>query len=262
MRGGFAARGGLALFVGAGRPGAKVPLVRQETDSLVRSVVDRLPRLAGHSPPHTHLHTEPRAAEERHRADRREVRVAEERHVRALLRVQLAGVMVQRGNEVLTADTGTWNTAAQTWTLTGAWVVRSGGAPEPVPGLVTLPQKDTLAPPRPEADQLSSARLRADLTDPELQGAERRTLEHQLASRTADSFTAVIFALAAGLLGLLMPNRAWAFAAVLLVIVVYYVPWTMGPQLAAGGALSPALVAWLPNLIFIVLAAALAWRLR
>ncbi|WP_261663371.1 LptF/LptG family permease [Deinococcus sp. Marseille-Q6407] len=174
----------------------------------------------------------------------------------------LNGVMVQRGNEVITADSGVWNTAAQTWTLTDPWVTRPGGVPQQTSGPLTLAEKDTLAPPRPEADQLSSAQLRADLTDPELQGAERRTLEHQLASRTADSFTAVIFALAAGLLGLLMPNRAWAFAAVLLVIVVYYVPWTLGPQLAAGGALSPALVAWLPNLIFIVLAAALAWRLR
>ncbi|GHG07891.1 permease [Deinococcus piscis] len=174
----------------------------------------------------------------------------------------LAGVMVQRGDEVITADSGTWNTADQTWTLTDAWVTRPGEAPQPSAEPLTFAQTDTLAPPRPEANQLSSAQLRADLGDPTLQGAERRTLEHQLAGRTADSFTAMIFALAAGLLGLLMPNRAWAFAAVLLVIVVYYVPWTLGPQLAAGGALTPALVAWLPNLIFLVLAAALAWRLR
>ena len=127
---------------------------------------------------------------------------------------------------------------------------------------LTLAQKDTLAPPRPEADKLSSDAIRAELASPDLAGAERRTLEYQLAGRTADSFTAMIFALAAGLLGLLMPNRAWAFAAVLLVIVVYYVPWTLGPQLAASGALTPALVAWLPNLIFVLLAAVLAWRLK
>ncbi|MFC6616747.1 LptF/LptG family permease [Deinococcus radiophilus] len=174
----------------------------------------------------------------------------------------LSGVMVQRGDEVITADSGSWNTATQTWTLNDAWVTRPGQPPEFSAKLMTFDQKDTLAPPRPEADQLSNAQLRTELASPTLEGAERRTLEHQLAGRTADSFTAMIFALAAGLLGLLMPGRAWAFAAVLLVIVVYYVPWTLGPQLAAGGALTPALVAWLPNLIFIALAAVLAWRLR
>lgn len=174
----------------------------------------------------------------------------------------LQGVMVQRGDEVITADAGIWNTQAQTWTLTDAWTAKGDALPRQSVEPLTFAQKDTLAPPPPDADKLSSAQIREQLHRPDLPSSERRTLEHQLAGRTADSFTAVIFALAAGLLGLLLPNRAWAFAAVLMVVVMYYVPWALGPQLAAQGALTPALIAWLPNLIFIVLALILVWRLR
>ena len=72
----------------------------------------------------------------------------------------------------------------------------------------------------------------------------------------------MVFALAAGMLGLLIRNRAAAFAAVLVFIVCFYILWTTMPGLAGAGALNPTLAAWVPNLAFLLLAGGLAWRLR
>ena len=43
---------------------------------------------------------------------------------------------------------------------------------------------------------------------------------------------------------------------------LFYVLWIMAPQFARVGALPPVLAAWLPNLVFLAVAAVLAWRLR
>ena len=66
----------------------------------------------------------------------------------------------------------------------------------------------------------------------------------------------------AGALGLLIRNRAAAFAAVVVFIVAFYALWITVPNLAKAGAFEPTLAAWLPNLAFLLLAGVLAWRLR
>ncbi|MFC6591751.1 LptF/LptG family permease [Deinococcus lacus] len=174
----------------------------------------------------------------------------------------LSGVMVQRGQEVITASSGYWDTAQKTWTLLDPWVTRTGAAPQLQPGPLTLPQGDTLAPSPPDADKVTTPELQRQLAAGSLEGSAERDARFQLAARAASGVTPVIFALAAGILGLLLRNRAAAFAGVLLFVLLYYVPWTMAPQMAHVGALSPVLAAWLPNLIFVLLAALLAWRLR
>ncbi|OOV14458.1 LptF/LptG family permease [Deinococcus sp. LM3] len=175
---------------------------------------------------------------------------------------QLQGVMVQRGQETLTASLGSWDTQNRTWTLTTPWITRPGQPPRQSAGSVTVPQTDSLREPPGNAEQAPTADLRARAADPALLPADRRAAAFQLARRVADPLTAVVFALAAGALGLLLRNRAAAFAAVLLFIVTFYVLWSTVPGLATAGALNPALAAWLPNLTFMLLAAALAWRLR
>lgn len=71
-----------------------------------------------------------------------------------------------------------------------------------------------------------------------------------------------MFAFAAGVLGLLLRNRAVSFAATVVFIATFYVLWISLPPLARVGALAPALAAWLPNLAFLTVAGVLAWRLR
>ena len=57
-------------------------------------------------------------------------------------------------------------------------------------------------------------------------------------------------------------RSAAAFGAVLVFLVGFYAVWTTMPGLARAGAVQPDLAAWTPNLVFLILAAALAWRLR
>lgn len=175
---------------------------------------------------------------------------------------QLEGVLVQRGDETITASSGTWDTARRTWTLPQAWITRPGQDPRPRATPLVLAQTDTLEPPRPAADQVSTPQLRARLAAGRGSPEEQRVDRHQLAARFADPATPLVFALAAGVLGLLLRSRAAAFAAVVVFVGLFYVLWVTAPQLARAGALPPALAAWLPNVVFILLTAALAWRLR
>lgn len=175
---------------------------------------------------------------------------------------QLQGVMVQRGGETITASVGSWDTARKIWTLQGAWIVRPGANPRQLATPLVLPQGDTLTPPPIDAKQAPTAELRATLAGDTLSPAERRDYTFQLATRYADPLTAIVFALAAGVLGLLIRNRAAAFAGVVVFIVCFYALWTTVPGLARAGAMDPTLAAWLPNLVFLAVAGVLAWRLR
>lgn len=69
---------------------------------------------------------------------------------------QLQGVLVQRGDEAVTAPSGTWDPRAKTWTLQGAWITRPGQDPHPARGELTFPQPDTLEPPAPRAENVST----------------------------------------------------------------------------------------------------------
>ena len=174
----------------------------------------------------------------------------------------LAGVMVQRGGVVYTANSGSWNTAAQSWTLDAPWVTAPGERPRQQAGPVTLPQGDTLRPPPAEAKKVSNAALRTALAGQSLTEQERREYTYQLASRYADPFTPIAFALAAAVLGLLIRNQAAALAAVIVFIAGFYVLWITMPQLARAGAVDPTLAAWVPSLVFLLLGLGLAWRVN
>ncbi|GHF59259.1 lipopolysaccharide export system permease protein [Deinococcus metalli] len=175
---------------------------------------------------------------------------------------QLQGVMVQRGDETITASSGTWDTAGRTWTLQDAWIVRPGQDPVHRSTPLVLPQGDTLEPPVQDSRQLVTSDLRRVLASGTLDDTQRRDYTFQLATRYADPLTALVFAAAAGVLGLLIRNRAAAFASVVVFIAAFYVLWTTVPSLARAGAMDPTLAAWLPNAVFLLLAGALAWRLR
>lgn len=175
---------------------------------------------------------------------------------------QLQGVMVQRGSETITASSGTWDTVKHTWTLQGAWIVRPGQNPTQQIQPLVIPQGDTLDPPIRDSKQLVTSELRRTLATGRLDATQRREYTFQLATRYADPLTAIVFALAAGVLGLLLRNRAAAFASVVVFIALFYVLWSTVPGLARAGAMDPTLAAWLPNIVFVLIGGVLAWRLR
>ncbi|GGJ83359.1 LptF/LptG family permease [Deinococcus aquiradiocola] len=178
----------------------------------------------------------------------------------------LVGVLVIRGDTVYSAANGVWDALAHTWTMGGVTVVGPDGVPRPYAGELTLPQRDVLQRPVSRPDQTGTPQLRAQLrqlqAERPLPDETQRSLAFELSRRVADPFTPLAFVLAAGALGLLVSNRAWAAGSVILFIFGFYVLWSTVPSLAQAGALSPTLAAWLPNLVFVALGAALAWRLR
>lgn len=78
--------------------------------------------------------------------------------------------------------------------------------------------------------------------------------------RLADALGALFLGWAAAALGLSLREAAWAFVGVVLLIFGYYVLWTLVAQLARY-EVSP-LLAFLPNLLYGLLALGLTWRLR
>ncbi|RJF73775.1 YjgP/YjgQ family permease [Deinococcus cavernae] len=176
---------------------------------------------------------------------------------------RLFGVMVQRGNETLTAQTGTWDAQTRTWQLDMPWRTVPGEHPQQLMTGVTVPQDDTLKRPPPDPKKTSNAQLRAELAGGDLQGETRRVYQYTLASRYADSFTPLAFALAAGALGLLFRSRVAALGGLIVFVALFYVLWFyLMPQLARVGAVQPALAAWTPSLLFLLIGGVLAWRLK
>lgn len=176
---------------------------------------------------------------------------------------QLYGVMVQRGTETLTAQSGTWDAQTRTWRLDAPWRTVPGEHPRQITEGVTVPQNDTLKLPPPDPKKISNANLRAELQGGNLSGETKRVYQYTLASRFADSFTPLAFALAAGALGLLFRNRVAALGGLIIFVALFYVLWFyLMPQLARVGAVNPTLAAWTPSLLFLLIGTGLAWRLK
>ncbi len=174
----------------------------------------------------------------------------------------LTGVVVQTPQGTYSAGSGRWDATARTWTLAGGYKVGPSGQVTLLKTQMTFAQNDVVARPPPPADQSNTPQLRAQLAA-QPAGTERyRRTAYELARRQADPFTPLVFVLAAGALGLILTNRAWAVGAVILFLVAFYALWSTAPQLAAVGALSPLAAAWLPNSLFAAFGLLLAWRLR
>ncbi|WP_293913069.1 LptF/LptG family permease [Deinococcus sp.] len=174
----------------------------------------------------------------------------------------LSGVVVQTKAGTYSAAGGVWDSRARTWTLNGGYLVAPDGTISLLRSQLTLPQNDVLTRPPPPLDQSTTPQLRAQLGRLQSGSEPYHRAAFELDRRLADPFTPLIFVLAAGALGLLISNRAWAVGSVILFLVAFYAIWSTAPQLAGVGALSPTLAAWLPNLLFGLFGLALAWRLR
>ncbi len=177
-------------------------------------------------------------------------------------RANLSGVLVQRPEVSYSAQSGLWNAKQKQWEFSGYWEVRPGQAPRFHPESLNVVQPDRLRAPNPPPEQLTLAKLRVQAQDASLDVRERRAARFEWQRRFADPLTALGFAVAAGALGLTLRSRPWAFASVLLMTFGFYVVWTATKEIAQLGAMPTLLAAWLPNLLLLLFAGALAWRLR
>jgi lipopolysaccharide export LptBFGC system permease protein LptF len=84
----------------------------------------------------------------------------------------------------------------------------------------------------------------------------------ELHFKFAMPFGALIFGLVGLPLGVqrTQSGRSWGFVLCAVVFLLYYVLYCLGKDLGASGIISPALAAWLPNIIFGILGAYLFLR--
>jgi lipopolysaccharide export system permease protein len=170
------------------------------------------------------------------------------------LQARLDGVMVITGDGTYTAPTGLWDAERKVWELYNAFLTKetdASGQTEPARSdTLTFPFNSDLTPLRSDAKYLSFTDLRDQLRDPSLSVEQRYEAVFQMNRRFNDPLAPVAMALVGGALGLTVRNRAWAFTWVILLVFGYYVAWTFGTNLAASRAVTPALAAWLPSIVF------------
>ena len=179
-------------------------------------------------------------------------------------RALLSGVLViQNDKTTVTAPEGVWNSerGEQTWTLQDAQVTELEGAPALSPEL-TLPFSSDAAASESltSSDQLTLAELARRLGAARASGGETRDLTFTLHRRLADAFGAVIFALIAGALGLTLHGRSAGFGWTIVLIVVFYVLWTLSGNFFEQRVLPPVIAAWLTSAVVGLLGMVVAWR--
>ena len=179
-------------------------------------------------------------------------------------RADLSGVLViQNDGTTVTAPSGVWNSekGEQTWTLEDAQVETPGSAPR-LTATLTLPFSSAAAATETltSSDQLTLSELAHRLGAARAAGGDTRDLTFTLHRRLADAFGAVIFALIAGALGLTLHGRSAGFGWTIVLIVVFYVLWTLSGNFFEQRVLPPVTAAWLTSAVVGVVGLLVAWR--
>ncbi|CAN5892803.1 LptF/LptG family permease [soil metagenome] len=178
-------------------------------------------------------------------------------------RATLSGVLViQNDGTTVTAPEGVWNSerGVQTWTLQDVQVTEPEGEPT-LSAEVTVPFSSAVVGESLTAsDQLTLSELGRRLSAARAAGGDTRDLTFTLHRRLADAFGAVIFALIAGALGLTLHGRSAGFGWTIVLIVVFYVLWTLSGNFFEQRVLPPVVAAWLTSAVVGVLGVAVAWR--
>ena len=180
-------------------------------------------------------------------------------------RAELTGVLVlQPDGSSLSAPSGVWDSEARIWTLQDAERVSAAGERELL-GELSLPfdvDRDASAS-LVEQELLTLSELGGRIEEARVSGALTRPLRYDFHARIADAFSAVSFALIAGILGLRLHGRSSGFAWVIVLLVLFWVLWTLSGSLFEEGVLSPLAAAWLTSGLVGAVGLATAWlRLR
>lgn len=180
-------------------------------------------------------------------------------------RAELTGiVIIQPDGTMLSAPRGIWNSAARQWLLAETERSLPGEEPRLVGEVVlpfeldvepqqTLSNRETLS--LPELSERIGAVARA--------GGNVRELRFALHRRIADAFTAVVFVLFAGTLGLGLHSRSAGFAWTVVLLVAFWATWTLAGNLFETRVLGAVIAAWLTPLAVGASGFLVAlWRLR
>lgn len=177
----------------------------------------------------------------------------------------LSGVtVIGEDGSILNARSGVWDSLERTWTLQEVERLAPGGAPTLVERL-TLPfttrsdTQTTLIKP----EELTLSRLRERIQNERAAGGNTRTLSFDFHRRIADAFSALVFVLVAGVLGLHLRGRSAGFGWTIVLLVGFYFLWTLSGNLFEERIFSPLLAAWATSAVVGVIGVILAaLRLR
>jgi lipopolysaccharide export system permease protein len=177
---------------------------------------------------------------------------------------ELNGVLVrQEDGTTITAAMGLWDSSKKTWTLTNPQIVSSDGAAK------TQNELALAFDVRNPESQLKDEKY-LTLTDlwqrvraqREIGGGTRDAL-YTFHKRIADGLSALVFAFIACVLGLELHGRSAGFGWTIVLILVFWVLWTLSQNLFKEGVLTPVMAAYFSVIVMGVLGSVLAWwRLR
>jgi lipopolysaccharide export system permease protein len=177
---------------------------------------------------------------------------------------ELNGVLIRKADgTTITAANGTWDSDKKTWTLQNAQSVDPEGQAG-LPSEVVLPF-DVRNPNQQltEDEYLTLGDLWQRVQDRRAEGGETRDALYTFHKRVADALSALVFAFIACVLGLELHGRSAGFGWTIVLILVFWVLWTLSQNLFKQNVLSPEIAAYFSIIIMGVIGAVLAWwRLR
>lgn len=177
---------------------------------------------------------------------------------------ELNGILIRKADgTTITAANGTWNSEKKTWTLLEAQTVDPEGKAS-LPSEVVLPF-DVRNPEQQltEDEYLTLGDLWQRVQDQRAIGGETRGALYTFHKRIADALSALVFAFIACVLGLELHGRSAGFGWTIVLILVFWVLWTLSQNLFKQGVLAPEMAAYFSIIIMAAVGAGLAWwRLR
>ncbi len=166
-------------------------------------------------------------------------------------RAGLSGVLIYRNDgALLTAQSGTWDSVARTWTLDGVEVLPAEGLPyEEAQVILPFDLDDDAATNLAESEQLTLSELWGRIQSAGAAGRDLRDDLFNFHQRLADAFSAAIFVLIAGALGLHIRGRSAGFAWTIVLLVLFFALWTLSENLFEQGVFSPIVAAWFTSAV-------------
>lgn len=178
---------------------------------------------------------------------------------------ELSGVLViLPDGTTLSAARGSWDSRNRQWRLADVERQVPGAEPELV-GELLLPfdLAGTASEAVSRRETLSLSELSARIGTVREAGGNVRDLRFALHRRIADAFSATVFVLFAGTLGLALRGRSAGFAWTIVLLVLFWATWTLAGNLYDTHVLGPAAAAWLTPLLVGASGSVVAvWRLR
>ena len=166
-------------------------------------------------------------------------------------RAGLSGVLIYRNDgALLTAQSGTWDSVARTWTLDNVEVLPPEGLPrEETQIVLPFDLENDAATNLAESEKLTLGELWGRIQSAGTAGRDLRGDLFNFHQRLADAFSAAIFVLIAGALGLHIRGRSAGFAWTIVLLVLFFALWTLSENLFEQGVFSPIVAAWFTSAV-------------